>query len=47
MVLHYGRNLLAFGGFLVFGRNDLGGSRKPRYGGLSSAVMQYGGNFWR
>ena len=40
----YGGNFLAVGGFLVFGGNDFGGSGKPKYSGVFSAVMQYGGN---
>ena len=27
------------------GGNDFGGSGKPKYGGIFSAVMQYGGKF--
>ena len=30
---------------LVFGGNDFGGSGKRKYGGIFSAVMQYGGSF--
>ena len=36
---------MAVGGFSLFGVNDFGGSDKPKYGGILSAVMQYGGNF--
>ena len=32
------------GGFLVFGGNDFGGGGKPKYVGIFSVVMQYGGN---
>ena len=45
MVLPYGGNFLAVGGFLVFGCNDLGESDKPKYDGIFSAVVSYGGNF--
>ena len=31
--------------FLVFDGNDFGVSGKPDYGGIFSAVMQYGGHF--
>ena len=44
MVLPYGGSW-AVGGSLVFGGNDFGGSVKAKYGGIFSAVMQYGGNF--
>ena len=42
--MSYGGNDCAVGGFLVFGGNDIGGSGKPKDGGICSAVMQYGGN---
>ena len=35
--------VLVFGGFVVFGVKDFGGSGKTKYGGISSAVMQYVG----
>ena len=40
----YGGNFQPVGRFLVFGGVDFGGSGKPKYGGIFSAVMQYGGN---
>ena len=43
--MQYGGNFLAVGGFSLFGRNDFGGSGKPKYGCIFSAVMQYGRNF--
>ena len=43
MVLPYGGSW-AVGGSLVFGGNDFGGSVEAKYGGIFSAVMQYGGN---
>ena len=33
---------MAVGGFSFFGGNDFGGSGKPKYCGIFSAVMQYG-----
>ena len=42
--MQYGRNFLAVGVFSFFGGNDVGGSGKPKYGGIFSAVMRYGGN---
>ena len=42
IAIDYGGNVWAVGGFLVFGGNDIGGSNKPKYGGICSAVMQYG-----
>ena len=42
----YGDNLQAVGGFSFFGGNDFGGSGKPKYGGIFSALMAYGGNFF-
>ena len=36
---------MAVGGFPFFGGNNFGGSGKPKYGGIFSAVMQYGGIF--
>ena len=41
----YAGNSLAVGGFTFFGGNDFGGSGKPKYGGIFSAVKQYKGNF--
>ena len=43
--MQYGGKFLAVGGFSFFGGNDFGESGKPKYGGVFSAVMQYGGNF--
>ena len=43
-VSSYGGNDLAVGGFLFFGGDDIGGSGKPNYGGICSALMQYSGN---
>ena len=43
--MQYGRNFLAVGVFSFFGGNDVGGSGKPKYGGIFSAVMRYDGNF--
>ena len=40
-ILPFGGNFSAVGGFLVFG-----GSGTPKYGGIFSAVMQYGGKFF-
>ena len=40
----YGGNFQAVGGFVFFGGNDFGGSGKPKYGGIFSAVMQCGGS---
>ena len=37
--MQYGGNFLAVGGFSLFGRNDFGGSGKPKYGGIFSAVI--------
>ena len=39
--------VIFFGGrrFLVFCGNDFGGSGKPKYEGIFSAIMQYDGNF--
>ena len=37
-VLPYGGNFLAISGFSFFGGNDFGGSSKPKYGGIFSAV---------
>ena len=42
--MQYGGNFLAVGGFSFFGGKDSGGSGKPKYGGIFSAVLQYGGN---
>ena len=41
----YGGSFLTVCGFSFFGGNDFGGSGKPKYGAIFSAVMQYGGNF--
>ena len=46
-VLSYGGNFLAVASFSFPGGNDFGGSGKPKYGGICSTVMQYGGNVWR
>ena len=35
---------MALGGFSFFGGNDFDGSGKPKYVGIFSSVMQYGGN---
>ena len=53
--MQYGGNFLELGGFSFFSGNDFGGSGKPKYsaifsaviqhGVFCSAVMQYGGDF--
>ena len=45
VVMQYGGNFLAVGGFSFFGGNHFGGSGKPKYGGIFAAVMKYAGNF--
>ena len=42
--MQYGGKILVVGGFSFFSGNDFGGSGKPKYGGIFSAVVQYGGN---
>ena len=37
--------VLVFGGFVVFGVKDFGGSGKTKYGGISSELIHCGGNF--
>ena len=46
MVLPHGDNVFAVGGFSFFDGNDFDGTGKPKYGGIVSAVMQYGGFFF-